>query len=82
MDDLRAGMEKQGLYVIRAVRPNHTVELEWTFNEFDRGKYKIAGLFHEIVLMNYAGKTLDPKFVKRMYTLCKKHDVPTVVDEI
>ncbi len=81
-DDLRAGMEKQGLYVIRAVRPNHNVELEWVFDEFDRGKYKIAGLFHEIVLMNYAGKTLDPKFVKRMYALCKRHDVPTVVDEI
>jgi 4-aminobutyrate aminotransferase-like enzyme len=80
--DLREGMEQQGICVIRGVRPNHAVELEWVFDEFDSGKYKIAGLFHELVLMNYAGKTLDPKFVRRMYGLCKKHDVPTVVDEI
>lgn len=80
--ELREGMEAQGLCVVKGVRPNHTVELEWVFNEFDREKYKIAGLFHEIVLMNYAGKMLDPKFVRRMYALCKRHDVPVVVDEI
>lgn len=80
--DLQEGMETRGLFAVRGVRPNHTVELEWVFDRFDRGKYKIAGLFHEIVLMNYAGTTLEPKFVRRMYALCKKHDVPTVVDEI
>ncbi|MBM3289688.1 MAG: aminotransferase class III-fold pyridoxal phosphate-dependent enzyme, partial [Candidatus Hydrogenedentes bacterium] len=81
-DGLRYGLEDNGLFHVRGVRPNHIVELEWVFDEFDTGKYKIAGLFHELVLMNFAGKTLEPKFVKRMYALCKKFDVPVVVDEI
>jgi acetylornithine/succinyldiaminopimelate/putrescine aminotransferase len=80
--DLREGMERQGLYAVRSVRPNDARELADVFQKYDHGKYKIAALFHEIVLMNYAGKTLDPKFMRRMYTLCKKQDVPTVVDEI
>ena len=81
-DGLREGMEKQGVFIVRGVRPNHTVELDWVFDEFDRGKYKIAGLFHELVLMNFAGKLLEPKFVRHMYKFCKQCDVPTIADEI
>jgi len=80
--ELRTGMSKQGLFVIRSVKPNDYEELAKVFAESETGKFKIAALFHEIVLMNYAGKTLDQKFVRKMYALAKKHDVPTVVDEI
>ncbi|MCC6698865.1 MAG: aminotransferase class III-fold pyridoxal phosphate-dependent enzyme [Candidatus Hydrogenedentes bacterium] len=80
--ELRGLLEKQGGLLVRSVRPNNTEELESVFKQYERRPYKIAGLFHELILMNYAGKRLSPSFVKRAYALCKKNDVPTVVDEI
>ncbi|MDZ4859433.1 MAG: aminotransferase class III-fold pyridoxal phosphate-dependent enzyme [Candidatus Hydrogenedentes bacterium] len=81
-NELREGMEREQLYVIRRVSPNDRAGLDSIFSEYDTGKHKIAAVFHEIVLMNYAGKLLDKKFVRHLYRLAKKHDVPVVVDEI
>ena len=80
--ELRAVLEKQGGLLMRSVRPNNMEELESVFAQYEKKPHKIAGFFHELILMNYAGKRLTPAFVKRAYALCKKHDVPTVVDEI
>ncbi|MHC4884071.1 MAG: aminotransferase class III-fold pyridoxal phosphate-dependent enzyme, partial [Planctomycetota bacterium] len=74
--------EKQGVMKVETVRPNNFEELEAVFKRCEGGKTKIAGFFHELVLMNYGGLRLTEKFVKRIYSLCRKHDVPTCCDEI
>lgn len=79
---LREGLDSHNEFVVRGVRPNHRVELEWVFDEFEKTPYKIAGFVHEFVLMNYGAVRLDERFVKTAYALCKKHDVPVVADEI
>ena len=80
--ELRAGLEKQELLVVRSIRPNDGEELEQVFARYDRGPYKIAGFFHELVLMNYGARRLTESFVRRAYELCEANDVPAVVDEI
>jgi acetylornithine/succinyldiaminopimelate/putrescine aminotransferase len=77
-----AGMEKQGLLMVRAVRPNDKEGLEAVFRRYDRKPHKIAGFFHEIIMMNYGARRLTKAFLRRAYALCRKHDVPTVADEI
>lgn len=79
---MRAALEKSRALVVRAVRPNDLAELEEVFRKYDTPPYKIAAFFHELVLMNYAGKRLTERFVRRAYALCNRHDVPAVVDEI
>ena len=80
--DLIGGCEKQDLLLIRCVRPDNIEELETVFAKYEKGRYKIAGFFHELVLMNYGAVCLSERFVRRAYTLCRKSDVPTFVDEI
>ncbi|MFC1582473.1 aminotransferase class III-fold pyridoxal phosphate-dependent enzyme [Planctomycetota bacterium] len=75
-------LEKGKLFTVRAVRPNNKADLREVFGKYDKGKYKIAAFFHEIVMMNYAGTVLEPSFLKLAYRLCKKADAPTVDDEI
>ncbi len=75
-------LEKSRLLLVRCVCPNDYEGLEAAFQRYEKGHYKIAGFFHELVLMNYGARLLEEKFVRRAYALCKKHDVPTVVDEI
>ena len=75
-------IEKQGLLLVRSVKRDDFEELEAVFEEYDQAPYKIAGFFHELLLMNYGGKRLSEAFVQRMYALCEQHEVPTVVDEI
>ncbi|NQT19755.1 MAG: aminotransferase class III-fold pyridoxal phosphate-dependent enzyme [Planctomycetes bacterium] len=77
-----AAFDKHGLMKVATVRPNNHEELEAVFRKYERGPFKIAGFVHEIVLMNYGGRLLSKRFVKRAYALCRKHDVPTMVDEI
>ncbi len=71
-----------GILRVVAVRPNAIEDLETVFREHDRAPTRIAGFFHEIVMMNYGALTLTPAFLERAYALCREHDVPTVVDEI
>lgn len=75
-------LEKSGLFTVRAVRPNNLNDLEEVFARWERPPYKIAGFFHELVLMNYGAVRLSKGFIRRAYALCRKHDVPTVCDEI
>ena len=80
--DLIDGFEKHEIMLVRSVRPNDIDELEAVFAKYDRGRYKIAGFFHEFILMNYGGISLSEPFVRRAYLLCKRNDVPTIADEI
>ena len=79
---LRRGLEKQGLMKVVALRPNNHRDLEAVFQRYDSGRQKIAGFLLELVLMNYSAVRLSESFVKRIEILCRKHDVPTMVDEI
>jgi len=80
--EFRSGLEKSGLMAVRAVRPDNIGDLEKAFARYSRGRYRIAGFIHELVMMNYGAKTLSKKFVKRAYALCRAHDVPAFADEI
>ncbi|MFH1737948.1 MAG: aminotransferase class III-fold pyridoxal phosphate-dependent enzyme [bacterium] len=80
--DILSRFEKQGILLVRSVRPNHTEDLKAIFHEYEQDRYKIAGFFHEFVLMNYGAKRLTKQFARQAYALCKNHDVPTVADEI
>ena len=80
--DLYSRQVKAGAFRVCPVRPNNTDDLDRAFRTWDRGAFKIAAFFHEIVMMNYGGILLKPAFLKRAYHLCEKHDVPVCVDEI
>jgi acetylornithine/succinyldiaminopimelate/putrescine aminotransferase len=80
--DFNEGLEKGDLLKVRPIRPNHLEDLERAFEVFDQGSHKIAGFFHEIVMMNYGARLLTPDFLRKAYDLCRERDVPTVVDEI
>lgn len=80
--ELLTAFEKAGIMKVRPIRPNNMEDLESVFAEYNKGRHRIAGFFLELVMMNYGGRKLSQKFVKRAFALCKKHDVPTVVDEI
>lgn len=77
-----SAMENAGLYRVVAIRPNCREDLEAAFAKWERDGHKIAGFFHEIVMMNYGGLLLTREFLQRAHELCRQHDVPTVVDEI
>jgi len=80
--ELLAAWQQHDALRIRAVRPNRFDDVERAFAEDDSGRCKIAGFFHEIVMMNYGGRLLGKDFLQRTYELCRRHDVATVVDEI
>ena len=69
-------------YKVVAIRPNHRADLEEAFKRWDRGPFKIAGLLHELVMMNYGARLLERPYIRRMYALCRAHDVQTLCDEI
>jgi len=77
-----AGLESRGLLRVCPIRPNRREDLDEAFARWEGGGTKIAGFFHEIVMMNYGGRLLSREFLQRAYELCREHDVPTVCDEI
>ncbi|OPZ82831.1 MAG: Acetylornithine aminotransferase [bacterium ADurb.Bin429] len=81
--ELYNGMECKGQFAVQPIRPNHIKDVEAAFNFYDgHSAGKIAGFFHEIIMMNYGARRLTPEFLRAVYRLCAAHDVPTVVDEI
>ena len=67
---------------VLAIRPDSIPDLEAAFANDGRDNCKIAGFFHEIVMMNYGGRLLSREFLHRAYELCRQHDAATVADEI
>ncbi|MBI3987095.1 MAG: aminotransferase class III-fold pyridoxal phosphate-dependent enzyme [Lentisphaerae bacterium] len=80
--EIRARAEHERLWLVRSIRPNCIGDLEALLARYDRPPYKVAGFFHELIMMNYGGLELKRPFLRRAYALCRRHDVPTVVDEI
>ncbi|MFA6816472.1 MAG: aminotransferase class III-fold pyridoxal phosphate-dependent enzyme [Lentisphaeria bacterium] len=75
-------LETAGLLKIVSVKINDIDFFANRIKQYDSGKYKIAGFFHELVLMNYGGIKLTQEFVSAAHDLCHKHDIPITVDEI
>ena len=75
-------LERNSAFLVRCVRPNDLEGLENLFREYEQGPFKIAGFFHELVMMNYGARELSREFVERLYALCAAHDAPAAVDEI
>ena len=80
--ELTTAIEEKGLYRVVPIRPNRIEDVRKAFEQFEEPPYKIAGFFHEIVMMNYGAVLLTKEFLQEAYQLCKEHDVPTVADEI
>ena len=79
---VREAMEQANFWKVVTIRPNCADDLYRAFKEYDQGNWKIAGFFHEIIMMNYGAQRLTREFLARAYDLCDAHDVPTVADEI
>ncbi len=80
--ELYAALDREDLFLVQPVRLNDSAAFEEQLLRYESGKYKVAGFFHELILMNYGGIRLKERFLARAYELCRKHDVPTIVDEI
>ncbi len=80
--EMLAGLEKMDLLRVRGVRPNDERELESVLAAGNHGQYKVAGFFHEFIMMNYGASRLTDSYIRRAYALCRKYDIPTVADEI
>ena len=48
---------------VAAIRPDSVPDLEAAFANYERDNLKIAGFFHEIVMMNYGGRLLSREFL-------------------
>ncbi|MDY0095539.1 MAG: aminotransferase class III-fold pyridoxal phosphate-dependent enzyme [Candidatus Vecturithrix sp.] len=77
-----AGLEAQKLMLVQSVNINDIGDFERKMAAYDTGEYKVAGFFHEIILMNYGGVRLREDFLQWAYTCCRERDVPIIVDEI
>ena len=75
-------LEEQKIFQVKSVAINDPAHFEKRIDEYERPPYKIAGFFHEIVLMNYGGIRLTETYLKRVYSLCHRHDIPVCADEI
>ena len=80
--EFREKMEAAQLWKLVHIRPNNKEDLDNAFAEYNKGAYKIAGFFHEIIMMNYGGRRLTKDFLQHAYDLCEANDVATVCDEI
>jgi acetylornithine/succinyldiaminopimelate/putrescine aminotransferase len=80
--ELSDKMAENGMYVIRPVKINDIADFEATLMQWDVAPYKVAGFFHEIVLMNYGAIRIGPEYLHAAYALCRSRDVPILVDEI
>jgi 4-aminobutyrate aminotransferase-like enzyme len=80
--ELGKSMADHGAYVVRGVRINDADHFRDVLEQWDTPPYKVAGFFHEIVLMNYGAIRLEPGFLQAAYAMCHAHDVPVMADEI
>lgn len=75
-------LEESRSFVVRTVQINDSADFERVLLAHESPPYKVAGFFHEIILMNYGAIRLDEEYLQQAYQLCQEYDVPTVVDEI
>jgi len=75
-------LEAAGIFKVVPVKINDIDFFSKTVAEYDQGEYKVAGFFHELVLMNYGGIKLSQEFVTATHAMCHERDIPITVDEI
>ncbi len=75
-------LEKSDIYRVVSVGINDLNDLTQKIEKYNIGKFKVAGFFHEIVLMNYGGITLTKDYLSNAYSICHNNDIPVLVDEI
>ena len=75
-------LEAANIFKVVPVKINDIDFFSETVKKYNKGKYKVAGFFHELVLMNYGGIKLSREFVTAVHALCREHDIPITVDEI
>jgi acetylornithine/succinyldiaminopimelate/putrescine aminotransferase len=80
--DLYDVLEKNNVFNIQQVKINDIEDFIEKTDHFDSGEFKIAGFFHEIVLMNYGGIKIEKDYLEAAYKICKNKDIPVIVDEI
>ncbi len=80
--ELAGKLEENSIFMTKAVSINDSAHFERLVEEYDQAPFKIAGFFHEIILMNYGGIRLEEKFLQQAYATCHAHDIPVLVDEI
>ena len=62
--EMRARLEESGACIVRPVKINDIADFEATLTQWDVAPYKVAGFFHEIVLMNYGAIRLLPEYLR------------------
>jgi len=80
--ELYAKIDENNIYHVQATGINEVKSFQAAVEKYDSGRYKIAGFFHELVLMNYGGIKLTQEFVDETHKICRLHDIPIMVDEI
>jgi acetylornithine/succinyldiaminopimelate/putrescine aminotransferase len=80
--DFYAILEKNNGLNIQQVKINDIEDFMEKTDHFDSGEFKIAGFFHEIILMNYGGIKLKRDYLEAAYKICKNRGIPVIVDEI
>ncbi len=73
---------KAGVSLTIPVSINDIKDFKKKFKKYNTGKYMIAGFLHEIIMMNYGGIKLKQNYLKKVYKICHKNNVPVLVDEI
>jgi acetylornithine/succinyldiaminopimelate/putrescine aminotransferase len=74
--------KKAGAYEVVPLRINDIRDLKSKMEFYNRGDKKVAGFFHEIILMSYGAITLDRDYLQEAYFVCHANDVPVLADEI
>jgi len=80
--EIASVLEENNAFNIKQVSINDLEDFIDKTDRFDSGEFKIAGFFHEIVLMNYGGIKINKDYLQAAYAICKEKDIPVIVDEI
>ena len=80
--DLAERLEAAQIILVRPTPINDIAAFEELVARYDQPPFKVAGFFHEIVMMNYGAILLEKDFLQKAYALCHARDIPIMDDEI
>lgn len=75
-------LEQAGILKVCPVQINDWEDFRTKFEQYNKPPYKAAGFLHEIIMMNYGGIKLEPRYLQQVYALCHENDTPILCDEI
>lgn len=95
---LMSGLQRQHRYLIKEDpilfldQPTHTIDLDsdeklskqdaQTLAVLETNASKVFGVIIEPIQINNAVNTPSKAFMKKLKTICKKHDIPLIFDEV